>query len=280
MNTPGSGMLDILPLTIILLGAATLAITNAFRAFRHRIANAPPFHLLMLATAWWSFGYAMELNSSSMPWMLLWAKAEYLGIVSIPPLWLFFTARYTHYTDPVRWGRWLALAIIPLLTLLLVFTNEWHGLIWQATAVHMVGGLPMLKLDHGWWFWVHTAFSYTLVLVASTILLRSIWHIGATYRSQIALLSAGALTPLVGNLLFIAGASPLPALDLTPLLFALTGLLVIWGDYRARLLAVVPIARSQMIEKMSDGVVMLNPQQQVADINRLASRFSAAVPRR
>ncbi|NTW98190.1 MAG: GAF domain-containing protein, partial [Oscillochloris sp.] len=107
----------------------------------------------------------------------------------------------------------------------------------------------------------------------SAILLRSVWHIGSIYRSQIFFLSAGALTPLLGNLLFIAGLSPLPDLDLTPLFFALTGLLFIWGDYRARLLSVVPIARGQVIEKMSDGVVVLNAQQQVADINRAAEQI-------
>ncbi|NTW00838.1 MAG: hypothetical protein HGA19_05940, partial [Oscillochloris sp.] len=241
MKISFSGTFDTLLLTIVLLGAAALAMASAFRALLRRITNAQPFGLLMLATAWWSFGYAMELNSGDLQGMLRWAKAEYLGIVSIPPLWLFFTARYTHDDEPVRWRRWLALALIPLITLLLVGTNEWHGLIWAATALRTDGDLHILETTHGPWFWVHTVYSYTLILTGSAILLRSVWHIGSIYRSQIFFLSAGALTPLLGNLLFIAGLSPLPDLDLTPLFFALTGLLFIWGDYRARLLSVVPI---------------------------------------
>lgn len=273
MNTSISGALGTLPLTIVLLSAAALAVTNAFRAFARRIANARLFSLLMLATAWWSFGYSIELNSSNLSTMLLWAKAEYLGIVSIPPLWFFFATRYIDDDQPIRWYHWMPLALIPTITLLLVGTNEQHHLIWATIGTRSVDNLILLAPTYGFWFWVHTAFSYLLILLGSLILLRAIWNASRAYRGQIFFLSASALTPLVGNILFIAGMSPFPHIDLTPLLFASTGLFIIWGDHRARLFAMVPIARGRVIEKMSDGVVVLNVQQQIADLNQAAEQL-------
>jgi PAS domain S-box-containing protein len=262
-----------LPIILFLLGAAVLAVVNAFRATSRRIANARPFSLLMLATAWWSFGYAMELNSIDPEIMLLWAKVEYLGIVAIPPLWLLFAARYADDDLPVARHFWLSLSVIPLITFLLVTTNELHHLIWASVEVRTVDALRLLAVTRGLWFWVHTVFSYTLIVVGSMLLLRTVWNTAAIYRSQIVLLSASALVPLIGNVIFVTGLIPLSYLDPTPLLFALSGLLIIWGDNRSRLHAVVPIARGLVIEKMSDGVVVLNAQQQVADLNQAAEQI-------
>ncbi|NTW00783.1 MAG: GAF domain-containing protein, partial [Oscillochloris sp.] len=199
--------------------------------------------------------------------------------VSIPPLWLLFTSRYTDNNQSIRWPIWLSITVIPALTLLFVATNEQHNLIWTSITVHSINQFQLLAVSHGPWFWIHTVFSYALILVGSVMLLRAIWHSAAIYRGQIFFLSAGVLTPLVGNIIFITNLSPLPYLDITPLLFSLTGLLFIWGDYRARLLSVVPIARSQVIEKMRDGVVILNTQQQVADLNQAAAQvFHCSAP--
>ncbi|NTW03401.1 MAG: hypothetical protein HGA19_19350, partial [Oscillochloris sp.] len=175
MNTTPVGMPSLLPLIVILLGSSALALTNAFRAVRHRMANVIPFSLLMLATAWWSFGYAMELSSHNLPSMLLWAKTEYLSIVSIPLLWLSFTVRYSHDDRPVRWRCWLPLMIIPLITLGLVATNEWHGLIWASSRVHRVSDLHILQHTYGPWFWVYVVYAYMIVIGGSVALVREIW---------------------------------------------------------------------------------------------------------
>jgi PAS domain S-box-containing protein len=66
------------------------------------------------------------------------------------------------------------------------------------------------------------------------------------------------------------GSSPFPHLDLTPFAFTLTGLAMTWGLFRFRLLDIVPVARDAVIESMSDGVIVLDAQNRIVDLNPAA----------
>ena len=90
--------------------------------------------LMMLAVFVWSLGYTFEIGAAGLGAKMFWAKIEYLGIVTVPFVWLVFALRYACW-DSVFTRRNLALlAAVPLDTLLLVATNGAHGLIWSRTA--------------------------------------------------------------------------------------------------------------------------------------------------
>jgi PAS domain S-box-containing protein len=79
----------------------------------------------------------------------------------------------------------------------------------------------------------------------------------------------GALVPLVGNVLSTFKLIPIP-LDLTPFAFTVAGVLVSWGIFRFRLLDIVPVAREAVIESMGDGVIVLDVQNRIVDLNPAA----------
>ena len=60
---------------------------------------------------------------------VFWDKAQFVGIVVAPTAWLAFVLQYTGYKLWLTRRTLVLLTILPLLTLLLVFTNETHGLI-------------------------------------------------------------------------------------------------------------------------------------------------------
>ena len=127
--------------------------------------------------------------------------------------------------------RRLALLLIePLITLLLVFTNTAHGLIWS--SVGTAGELMPLPVEHGPWFWVHVASSYVLMLLGSILLVQAIVRSPTVYRRQAAALLVGAAAPWLGNALYVFRQNPLHPLDLTPAGFALSALAVGWALFR------------------------------------------------
>src|SRR5262249_8463417 len=79
--------------------------------------------------------------------------------------------------------------------------------------------------------------------------------------------------PWVGNALYLSGLTPLPGLDLTPFAFAISGIALTWGIWRFRLLDLVPVARDALIERMSDGVLVLDVRNRIVDINPAACRM-------
>jgi len=271
------------PYILALLLAAALAAGVIVSAWRRRsVPGAAPLALLMVAVAEWSLGYALELGSAALRAKITWAKLEYLGIVAVPVVWLVFALQYTGRE------RWMArrnlalLIVIPLLTLLMVWTNDRHGLIWSSTTLHASGTLLLLQVTYGAWFWVHTAYSYLLLLVGTVLLIWASFHSWTLYRRRTVVMLMGTLVPWLGNILHLADWHVIPELDLTPFAFTVTGLMLSWALFHYHLLDVVPVARGALIERMDDIVIVLDAQGHVVDLNPaagdiLACRVSEAI---
>ncbi|GAB1539820.1 hypothetical protein NUACC21_24870 [Scytonema sp. NUACC21] len=65
-------------------------------------------------------------------------------------------------------------------------------------------------------------------------------------------------------------------LNITPMCFMLTGLFFFVNIFRFRMFDLVPIARETLIEKMSDGVVVLDVKNRIIDINPAAESLIGA----
>jgi len=259
---------------IVFLLASGLAIGTAAIAWRRRASPGnTPFTFLMLAIAQWTFTRALEAFAVDVPSKVFWAKLEYLGIVSVPVLWAIFALRYGHQ------DRWLTrrnvalLWLVPVISLGMVATNEWHGLVWSSISPNPTGQSDNLIYGHGAWFWIHTVYSYALVLIGSVALVRAVLRYPDLYRRQSIAMLLAAVVPWVGNAIYLAGLSPVPGLDLTPFAFTLSGLIAAWGILRIQLLDLVPVARDALVESMSDGLLVLDAQDRVVDINPAARRL-------
>ena len=227
--------------------AATIAAGLTILAWRRRQApGAYAFGGLTLALTVWSFGYMAELSRVEPLSALLWTKVQYLGIVSAPVLWLLFILETTDHGSQVTRRRAIGLFYIPLATLALAWTNERHGLIWSAVGWDTDHGFAVLQVRYGAWFWVHTAYSYGIILSGTIVLARALLHAPHLYRGQRTSLLIGAGAPWVANIVYLAGLNPFAHLDLTPFAFTVTGLALARGLLRFRLLDIVPIEATRV----------------------------------
>jgi PAS domain S-box-containing protein len=262
-----------LPYIVVSAIAVAIAVSVAIYASRQRAAPGGFYvTLLMLAVATWALSTVGEFLAVSVPAKIWWSKITYLGIVGVAPLWLLFVLDYSQRSDWLTPGRIALLWIVPLITIGLVFTNEWHLLIWP--RITPASGAPgaMLIYDHGIGFWVNFVYSYSLVLLGTILLVRTAIRSPRLYRNQAKVMLAGAAMPWLGNMLYISGLVPLPGLDLTPVALALTGVTAVVGMLRFQILDLVPVARDTLVERMRDGVIVLDAQNRVVDINPTACR--------
>jgi PAS domain-containing protein len=261
---------------------AVVALSAALAGYtwRRRVTSgAGAMTVFLLALAVWSLGAALEISAAGLPAKLLWARLEYLGIVALPPAWLVFVLRYTGQR------RWLApncvalLYAVPFVTWALFLTNGVHGLMWS--EVRLDEALPFPALDvvaYGAWFWVHSAYSYALLIASAGLLVAALLRPSRLYRVQSGVFLAALLVPLLVNLWYVSGRSPIPSLDPTPFAFAISGALAVWGLFRFRLLDLVPVARDAVIEGMRDGVIVADGYGRVVDLNPAAQRVLGLTP--
>ncbi|MEW5958806.1 MAG: histidine kinase N-terminal 7TM domain-containing protein [Chloroflexota bacterium] len=257
-----------------LLLAAVISATLSLYAWQRRTTpGASAFLALMLGVVVYALGYALELGSAQLAAKIFWAKVEYLGIVTLPLAWLAFALQYTGRSHWLTRRHSILLVIIPLATIGFVWSNESHHLIWQQIRLDASGPFVTLDLDYGAWFWIHSTYSYLLLLFGTGWLMRLLWRWPQLYRQQFAALLAGVLAPWIGNGLYLSGHSPLPHLDLTPFAFTLSGLSFAWGLLRFRLLDIVPVARQAVVDSIRDGVLVLDSQNRIVDINPAARQI-------
>jgi PAS domain S-box-containing protein len=267
--------LRIVDLTLLFLSSLLGFFLAIYIARKRRGPGSQALSILILGASVWSLGYAFEILASNLSYKLLWERIEFFGIVTIPLAWFTFVAQYLGYPGWMRriLKQKILLGIIPAITLVLVWTNELHDLVWQSVIVQPIGPLVTLEFVRGPWFWVLMFFSYSLLLSGSIKLGISLFSIVRLQRWQTFLTLLAILLPWVGNILYISGWSPEHFLDWTAFLFLMSGVLFSVSLFRFQLVSIVPIAQKAVFASLTDGVLVLDMSDCIVDLNQSAKKL-------
>lgn len=192
---------------------------------------------------------------------------------SWPPARGFCSRLHARNVDPTDPRYVTLLAIEPVLTLLLVATDQWHGLIYLSVDPVTLGGITVVETVPGAWYWVNLVYSYILVGTGILFLTQVAFSGDRLYRIRAGALVAGAIAPLSANVVFTFLITRVTVVDYTALAFAATAILFGTALYRFNLLRIGPVARNTVIEKLSDPIVVLNDAEHVVDANNAAHRL-------
>lgn len=240
---------------------------------RYSVPGTRGLFWLMVGVTIWALGYALELSMTDLRWQIFWAKVEYLGILSVPVLWFIITLQYTRRGELLTRRNIFLLALEPVLALIFVWTNEFHRLVWAQWQQKITPFGVILDLEHGLVFYLIVAYAYLMMFAGSVLLVVSFARSNTLYQRQSVIILLAASAPWIGNALYISGFSPFPELDLTPFAFAITGIAFSWGLFRFRLLDVVPVVRSLMIESMRDAMMVFDSYDRLLDLNLSAQQL-------
>ncbi len=242
----------------------------------HRRSVSPgkkSFMLLLISFILWSFAYSIELSASSLHTKILWAKIKYIGVISIPLFWFIFSFHYTKRKTFLKTKHLLLISTIPIATIILTWTNEWHGLIWSSHSLRLTDQLLIRDSVYGPWFIFYILYSYIMLSSSTLQILRNIFHTSHIYKGQLASVLTGIFAPWVGNMLYLTRLNPIPYLDLTPFGFIITGIYLGFGLLRFQLFKVVPLAHDMVIENMSDAIIILDLHNNIVDVNLSGKRL-------
>ena len=267
------------PYAIPALLATTAALGLLALTWRRRRApGAPAFALLVASTAVWSVFEAAILCAPDLPMKLLLTKFEYIGIVLAPVAWLLFAVRYCGQDRWIRGWRGPALTAVPALTLILAATLDRHRWIYDSVRLVERDSTLVLAADYGTWFLVFSIYSYLMIAAATFLLLWTLGQAKETFRGQMVAVVAAPLLTLVGNAAYLSKLAVMPPIDLTPIGFTLSMILLSLALFRWQFLELVPLARDTVIDAMPEGVVLADGRGWVIDANRAALQILGAAP--
>ena len=223
------------------------------------------FMFLFMTIFMYSVGYIFELSSNTAETLYLSLKIEYLGAPLIPVFWFIFAIYYNNHAIKSRVLMGM-LFVVPLITIIMLYTNDYHHLHYKTFAVDASGPFPVAVTQKGWWYYVD--FIYKMVLAFAGLALFAVAYGKASgYRKrQAKTIFIGAFCIWIGNLLQTVGVAPY-GVDIEPFFLSAAMPLSGFAMSRLRMFDLVPIARDKVFQTMSASVIVLDDRQRVVDFN-------------
>lgn len=195
------------------------------------------------------------------------AKLQYVGISFSPFMWLAFALSYGGYNEwlkkyhPLLW-------ILPSITVISAFTNDYHYQLWQSFTV--IPGQLASEIEYGPLFYVFSLSSYMAVMAGTIILVLSI-RASSGRISQYIAVSFAPIFVLAASMVHVFNVNPLP-IDPTPSGFAVASILTLIA-LRQKLFYVSLVARKEIFQQLADGVIVIDHRMLIIDRNPSAQRL-------
>jgi diguanylate cyclase (GGDEF)-like protein len=219
---------------------------------------------LLIAMLWWTLTTGLEQMVVGVNAKVTLGALSYPGAVSVAVFFFLFCAQYTESEAWLPKPTWI-LWIIPVGSVLAAFTNSWHHQLWTGFAPQPGNAL---EYQHGPLFWVMIGYSYLLLVAGVVVVIMALGRHDRAYMGQFGSVLFFALFPILGSIIYILGLSPVPGMDPTPILFAVTAVGLAWALLRQGLLSVIPIAQETVLHNLHDAVLVLDTGMRIAMINQ------------
>jgi PAS domain S-box-containing protein len=249
------------------------AILGMYILKRFRGLEAAMGILLICASVEWTLASLLQLGSVTISAKLFWNQVKYIGMVVLPLSWVLLTASYTGHEKWMNRRNIIFLSFIPVITIILTFTNGAHGLIWRSTTLDTEGPLVVLHHTYGTWFHLNILYMYVLLFSGSFLLIQMLTHYRSLFRWQVSALLVCALAPSLWSILYLFSFNLFTYLEPTPLLFPVANLAVVLALLYVRTVEIVPVARDAIIDSMSDSIIVLDAKNRIVDINTAAQNL-------
>jgi diguanylate cyclase (GGDEF)-like protein/PAS domain S-box-containing protein len=261
------------PYAILSMLSAALTLIASITAWRRSAPGSSALSLLLLSMAVWSGCYAPQWMHVGAAAKFFWFKAMFLGVASIPTLFLVFALAFTHNEAWLTPRNLTLLSIQPVVSIALQWTNEHHHLLYKSLNMIQKDSLLVLEATRGPWYFVNVAYSYAVIGMGIFLMSQGVLRSGPLYRYQYRLILFAALLPWAGNIFNEFNVKLAGSPDIAPLTFGLSGIVFVFAALRTHFMELIPVARSYLIENMRDGVLVLDAQNRIVDINPAMESF-------
>jgi PAS domain S-box-containing protein len=259
---------------MITLGSAAIQVLSSLYIWQHRTVPGAIGLFGSQFGGWVRMLFlAIEISSSN---MLVKQIANNMRITGVIIGALFLLIFALQYTGRQNWltGRRLYLILIPSIFVLIInWTNGWHHMFWESYPVIPKDGFLIPVRVYGSIFWFHLVNVLSLVFASFALLIYAAIITKTIYRVQAIFVFISMSPIIIGDMLFILRLLPNMLVNPSALGYAFGSVMLTWVLLRYRLVDLVPVAHHTLVQSMTDGMLVLDKQQRIVDLNPAAERF-------
>ena len=225
------------------------------------------FALGITSITFWTLVAGLDYAAVPIPLKIFFAKLEYIGYHAALVFLIWSVFSYVGYDQWLskRWFKFL-FSFIPLSNILLVWTNDLHGLIWSGFRPNEFAD-NVLIFEHGPAFTWIAVTGYLLITVIIFPLWLATRRGSELFRRQARILFYASLIPIAGNIVYLLNIPSLNGVDWASITFSVAGFFFLIALYGARFLDIVPVARHALVDGMDDCILVLDTDNRIVDFN-------------
>lgn len=255
-----------LPVIYLILAIIVSSSINIYAWQNRQTRGSKAFVAACSATILWMSGDVISRLSDTFSGQWCGEIVRYLGAAVLPVALLVFIYQYCGKEISLR--RIKLLLIIPAISWLMMITNSWHYLFFKSITL---GENSAMRGEYGLYFWfVHLPYSYILLLIGFFTVLREFSRASRHYRTQISFLMVSICIPFVFNVVGVFKV--IPNFSYTSLSFPIFFSIMGYAIFRHQFLGSNPIGYEAVFKTIRDGVLILDRDDVIRDINPAAAK--------
>lgn len=185
----------------------------------------------------------------------------YIGTCFLP-LTVFFTSLIFTNTKITFKKSYLLLLVIPILSLVVLWTNDLHHLFYIQYSSSFADTI------YGPYFYVHSVYTYLLLIIGIGRLLIFSIRTAGFFSKQSLLISIGLACPVIVNVLGSFLKLIPMTVFVTPISFSVSIICFALAIFKFDFLGIAPIALRKIADRMSDCYLVLNDDGTITDFNQ------------
>lgn len=202
---------------------------------------------------------------------------KYIPIVLISPTLLLLFYGFVFGFNDQRRSMAMALYIVPLLSMTSVLSGQFPYPFIGDAFVYFEDGVPLFNYTQEIGFYIHTFYSYSLLMAGNVMLIIGLIKSPKLYKNQSFVVVSGSLMSLAFNAIFIFGLLGNGLIDTSPI-FTLFSLYVFyWAVYIMPTNSLVIKARGLVVQNHDDIIMILDNNMNIIDINPAAHEFFSQI---
>ena len=167
--------------------------------------------------------------------------------------------------------KYYLLFLVPIISFIMLITNEYHHLFFISFSTNNA------NVIYGKYFLFHSIYSYSCMIIGMGYLLYYSIINSGFFSKQSLYVACGSAIPLITNIMIVAKLIEVP-LYTTAITFSLAAVFYTIAIFRFDFLKIAPIALQTVVDRISDGFIVLNEQYQIVDFNiTIANTFKNIV---
>ena len=184
----------------------------------------------------------------------------YIGACFVPVAVFFMGIIYANTKIEFK-KRYLLLFIVPIISLITLWTNDYHHLFYRQYSTNISDTV------YGPYIVIHNIYSYILLVFGIIYMLKFSIKNSGFFSKQSLLIVLGVSVPVVVNILGTFKIIPM-SIYVTPITFTITIICCAIAIFKFQFLNVTPIALQKIVDRISDGYVVLDENNAITDFNK------------